>query len=417
MNKLIAAAGIATIGLLGAPQSHAQTKFWSVSATLRGFYDDNYATIPSTPAPGAPKARDSFGIEVSPTIALNFNDNDVTLYGLSYTYNGKYYEDRDSHQMDHSHQVSAFLDHNFSPRYRVKFTDSFVVAQESQLLDPGLSATPLRAEGDNVRNLGTALFSAGLTELLSADVGYQNLLYDYEQDGNGSRSALLDRMEQLFQLNLRWQATPNTVGLIGYQFGMVDQNSSDFLDVTATTKASFRDNRSHYAYLGVDHAFTPDLNGSLRAGGQYTEFPNVPSGSGVDDNAFGPYVDANLTYRYMKDCFAQLGVKHTRIQTDASALDTATTAVYANVSHKITAKLTFNVIGQFQDNTFNETLPFSPAVDDKTDLLFLAGVNLNYAICEHFSAEAGYNYDRLDSDLNNRSFTRNRVYIGVRASY
>jgi hypothetical protein len=29
----------------------------------------------------------------------------------------------------------------------------------------------------------------------------------------------------------------------------------------------------------------------------------------------------------------------------------------------------------------------------------------------------GYNYDRLDSDLAFRSFTRNRVYFGVRATY
>ena len=58
---------------------------------------------------------------------------------------------------------------------------------------------------------------------------------------------------------------------------------------------------------------------------------------------------------------------------------------------------------------------------DKTDDLFLIGANLSYQINENFSTELGYNYDRLDSDLNfggfARSFTRNRVYIGVHASY
>jgi len=45
------------------------------------------------------------------------------------------------------------------------------------------------------------------------------------------------------------------------------------------------------------------------------------------------------------------------------------------------------------------------------------GLNLEYRFNPHLSAEAGYNYDRLDSDLQTRGFDRNRVYIGVKASY
>ena len=44
-------------------------------------------------------------------------------------------------------------------------------------------------------------------------------------------------------------------------------------------------------------------------------------------------------------------------------------------------------------------------------------MNLTYEINRFLAAEAGYNYDRLDSDLSFRSFTRNRVYVGLRASY
>ena len=45
------------------------------------------------------------------------------------------------------------------------------------------------------------------------------------------------------------------------------------------------------------------------------------------------------------------------------------------------------------------------------------GVNVTYEINKFLAAEAGYNYDRLDSDVGFRSFTRNRVYVGLRASY
>jgi hypothetical protein len=50
-------------------------------------------------------------------------------------------------------------------------------------------------------------------------------------------------------------------------------------------------------------------------------------------------------------------------------------------------------------------------------MFFLFGADLEYRFNEHFSTHAGYNYDRLDSDVGGRSFTRNRVYIGVTASY
>ena len=51
------------------------------------------------------------------------------------------------------------------------------------------------------------------------------------------------------------------------------------------------------------------------------------------------------------------------------------------------------------------------------DRLWLVGVNLAYTFNRHFSVEAGYNYDHLDSDINGRGYDRNRYYIGLRASY
>ena len=58
----LAAAGTASLHAAYAPDSHWTTsKMWSLSATLRGFYDDNYTTTP--------EKRGSFGFEVSPRSA------------------------------------------------------------------------------------------------------------------------------------------------------------------------------------------------------------------------------------------------------------------------------------------------------------------------------------------------------------
>jgi len=63
-------------------------KLWSVSGTLRGFYDDNYNTQPS----GTFK-RSSFGFEFSPYVSLNVPLQQTEL-GLRYTYGLYYYQAR-----------------------------------------------------------------------------------------------------------------------------------------------------------------------------------------------------------------------------------------------------------------------------------------------------------------------------------
>jgi len=50
-------------------------------------------------------------------------------------------------------------------------------------------------------------------------------------------------------------------------------------------------------------------------------------------------------------------------------------------------------------------------------VLYSAGANLTYLINKYFSADAGYNYDRLRSDIPGAGYERNRFYVGVTATY
>jgi hypothetical protein len=56
-------------------------------------------------------------------------------------------------------------------------------------------------------------------------------------------------------------------------------------------------------------------------------------------------------------------------------------------------------------------------VDGDVDNYYGFGANLTYQINQYWSTEGGYNFDRLDSDQPVRSFSRNRVYVGVRATF
>src|SRR5262245_35807969 len=107
MKKIFATAGLTALGVASLHAANSsglgtteQSKFWSVSVGLRGFYDDNYAMRPNN------VARDSFGFEVMPSVKLNYAGAQ-TYVGLSYEYTMKYYDDRVNNSADHSHVVNA----------------------------------------------------------------------------------------------------------------------------------------------------------------------------------------------------------------------------------------------------------------------------------------------------------------------
>jgi uncharacterized protein (PEP-CTERM system associated) len=130
-------------------------------------------------------------------------------------------------------------------------------------------------------------------------------------------------------------------------------------------------------------------------------------------------VDGSATWTYNPGSYLQVGLKHQRNQTDVAftvsptaVQDQESTAVYGTINHRISPKMTGSLLGQYQHSTFH-----SGGVDGKIDQLGTLGVNLSYQVNPFISCEMGYNYDRLDSDLAFRSFTRNRIYFGLRATY
>jgi hypothetical protein len=386
-----------------------QTKPWTVGLSVRGFYDDNYTTAPSD------LKRESWGVAVSPNVAVNFL-LDNTYIGLSYVFDMRWYADRENNEADYSHLANLRINHMFNERFELDVTDRFLVAQEGMLEFDAIT-TPLRTEGDVVRNVARVQFDAGITEVASARIAYQNLWVDFEQDGNGSRSALLDRMEHLIPVEGLWNFREDTAALIGYQFLSVDHNSSDsiFVPGVGLQPAEIRDAQNHRVYLGVEHDVSNQVEAAVRVGAQFVNYNNLPDGSDLDESKTIPYADARGTWTYNPGSYVQLGVVHTLNQTDVVALDQQSTSVWLLLNHKITPKLTGGLLGRFQYSTFNEGV-----YDGDNDLIYIVGVNLEYEFIPNLFGDIGYNYDRLDSDIDvpyDRSYDRNRVWFGLRAQY
>lgn len=417
MKKIIASASLVTLGVASLNAAYAPglssvqtSKPWNVSASLRGFYDDNYTTRP------AGSAEETFGFEVKPSVGYNMIFDQTTI-GLGYTYGLKYYEESD--EVDHSHELMAKLSHAFSEQVKLDVSDTFSITQEPQI-DDAITTQVLRSEGDNLRNIARIALTTELTDLVGLDVSYGNNYYDYEQEasdlvsvlnplGAGSYSALLDRTEHYFQIDPRWKVSPTTDFLVGYRYGITDYNSDDPIDF-AGNPGSIRDNNSHYGYVGVNHNFNNSLTGSLRAGVQYVDYD-------TGESETSPYVDATLTYQYLPGSTMQLNVRHAHAATDALAQDQQATSAMISVTHKITSVITGTVYAKYQHSEFvGGTI--NVGIDGDSEDFYSLGAMLAYKLNEFASLEAGYTYDNLESDdIAGRGYERNRVYAGVRASF
>lgn len=414
MKKVIASAGMVAVGAAGLQGANAPgltrmetTKPWSISGSIRGFYDDNYNVLPSND----PRKSESFGFEFSPSAAFHI-PKDQTYFGGSYTYSMKYYEDRESDEIDQTHSVNLQLDHRFSERYRLRVNDDFVYSDQPELVDEFIL---LRQDSTGYRNIARVELLGVLTERVGFGAGYQNNWHNYDdsnEPGLISRSALLDRMEHLFNIDARYQYTERIVTLVGYQFGIIDYTGDEPIGPVA--ESDDRDSYSHYLYVGAEGDLTDRFAVSGRLGVQYTDFTEV------DDTSISPYVELAGSYTYLPGSYLRAGVRHFRNATDVSGIDDEgdittdqeSTVFFASLNHRITARLSGVLFGQYQNGKFE-----GGSADGDRDEYFSASVGLDYEITKHLFAETKYNFDRLDSERENRSFTRNRVSVGLRATY
>jgi hypothetical protein len=426
MKKLFVSVGLIAVGTASLEAAYApdwsstSASMWSVAGSLRGFYDDNYETASSGSKIG------SFGFEVSPQIALNVPLQQTEL-GLRYIYGLYYYQKREQwgqDPIDQTDQLDLWVDHAFSERWEARVQDSFVVGQEPELIDPNTSVTS-RVNGNNVRNTGTLTLHTDWTRQFSTQLGYQNTFYDYENSGgtdiDPSLAGLLNRIEQSIWLNLQWQVRPETMALIGGNFGLVNYTGNEPV-ATAMPYSNYiyysdsRNTRSYIGYLGVQHDFLPNLSMNVEAGLQYTESYNNPYGS----PSTAPYAVCSAVYTYAPGSYAQVGFTESQNSTDVVTPDASgritqyqqSSTVYASLNHKLTAKLLGTVIGRWQHSVYDQGFYNNQATDD-----YSLGVDLSYSFTPHFSAEAGYNFDDVSSQVPGDSYTRNRVYLGVSAAY
>jgi hypothetical protein len=280
----------------------------------------------------------------------------------------------------------------------------------------GQQTTFFRSEDENLRNYAGIGFYGGFSEKWGYRLGFENTLYDYSEEGPGSRSALLDRMENKPTIDFRRVLQENTVALVGYSYNDVDYTADELLiNIAGSPTSELRNSRNHFAFVGFDHSFTARLDTKIRVGAQIADYYNA------EEDEIRPYADAMFGYTYADGSRVQLGVKTGMIATDIAVaqdlsgvtLGANSTTTFLGVNHRLTSKLNAQARGMWHALSYFGESSYA----DEWDNYYTVDVGLTYTLNTYVALEGGYLWDRLDSDIPNRSYTRNRAYLGVRATY
>lgn len=423
MKRVVAAAGVCAVGVAGlygqnvtGLSAQEASKWWNVSGSLRGFYDDNSLNAPKG------QEEESFGIEFSPGVSVNI-PRDQTLLSASYRFTMNYYEARPNHNIDQDHDFSLRLNHRFTERYQLTLKENFIYSDAPEVLDEDGAQTTFnrRQDSSGFRNAVDVAFNARLQPTTGVELGYKNNLRDYSESGVGSLSALLDQVEHQFRLDGQWFPAKSTIAFVGYQLGLVDYTSSDLLAPLGTggildpseLLPEERNTRSHYLYVGGQREFSRQLQGAARMGIQYADYYNA------DETSLSPYIDLTGTYTYLPGSTARMGFTVQRNPTDngvgsdgSLTKDQLSASTYASLNHRVTPRIYAGITGRYQYSVFN-----GGEFDGDAEQYFTLDLNSSYKIRESLFAEAGYVYTHLASDRPGVPFDRNRVYIGIRAIF
>jgi hypothetical protein len=408
------------------------SKPWTVSGTLRGFYDDNYTTSPNGQKQG------SAGFEISPQASLIMPLQQTEL-GLRYTYGLYYYQQRENqgaNPIDQSHEVDLWLDHAFTQRAEGKIQDSFISAQDPSLTASG-QQLPYRVQGNNIQNVGTLSAHYEWSMLFSSDVGYQNTWYDYSSHGateasitadpsGATYAGLLNQDNHSIWVNLNYQYLPDLAFLVGYNFTYNDYTGDEPialnpLDPTEFYYSNSRNSLSHNVYVGFQYSVSANLSIIANGGFQYTDNNNLPGFDHQNPDSYQPTANIAVTYTYLPGDYVQVGFTQSEISSATANPSTEngsltlydeSSVIYATVNHQITPSLLASLTGHYQYSTY-----VSGNNDGESQDWYAFGLNLAYTINPYFSVDAGYNFYYLTKTGPLLGYSRNVGYASFTARF
>ncbi len=256
-----------------------------------------------------------------------------------------------------------------------------------------------------------------------------------------------DRFDNTLGDEFRFIMTPETALVAEYRIEFVSYaHEGDVLQRTPYFDPTFhirffdrlldRDSMSHFVLGGFDHTFSSRLSTSVRAGGEFRDYPDsIPHRV---ENA--PYLEANLNYTAGKRTTLSWN-NHYGLEEPETITNPVRTAFHTGLqaSHAFTPKISGSAAVYYTHSDYHSDPDrllvgfFGPVIipgaagfsEDSVDFVGQVSYSLSY----HCSIEIGYTHTTVDSDHSfinpfppnqrvfDRDYSRNRVHGGLTYSF
>jgi hypothetical protein len=337
----------------------SQPRGLTLSTSVVGGYNDNVnaATGASTSSTGG-----SGSLYTSDNASLSYTfGTPRTQVSLTTGGGVTYYFDRPAAGYNPTGYLGLSLTHK--PSERMTLSLSVFASYQSQ---PDLS-TNLGSNqqlGSFIHSTDTISLAYSWTPRFSTVTSYTLDLLNYFS----SAGSLLNRMDDTFGEQFRYLLWPTTAGVAEYRYKIIDYESAPL------------DSTTHFLLAGLDHTFTPRLNGTFRGGVELRS---------SESNGFqaGPYFQSALTY-ILHNGFVIWTNSYSIEESDTVGVSSAPAfRTGLALNYGLTRRL-FGNLALFYVSGGNQSGGTSSSSGNTIDI----SPSLRYLITRRLSANVGYHY-------------------------
>ncbi|MEM1060365.1 MAG: outer membrane beta-barrel protein [Verrucomicrobiota bacterium] len=369
------------------PDLLPQNNPFTFSITVREEYDDNTNTSEFD-------RQDSFKTWITPSIVFTYPmDNTIISAGL--TYSAIFFLDTPSERINQEVNFVIGFNHTFNDRVNLDVRNRFSLSQEPDAID---DIGVFEVDGTRIVNTTSVQLGVEWTPLFGTTTTYDLSYYAYDNSGLANTS---DRIFQSINQDFRFLIWPTVTLVFGGGF-----SDTDYFDETIA-----RDFQNIRGNAGVDWQALPNLVMGARAGVTVTstDFRSDvvnPTGSAYVNWEIG--ARSSLSFRFVQS------VTNTDIAFEQAQV---ASTFFLTFNYQFTPRLSGALSTVARLGSFDDFVSPGAPVNDFSEDIASVSFNLSYAISRNWSANAGYTYSTRISPLAGRDYYRNRVWLGLTATF
>lgn len=296
------------------------------------------------------------------------------------TYGSTFYNGRAVVNFEHQFSERLKVSNNFYLTYGTNPTSAF-----------GYGATSALWNGQFLYGYNNFNVSYAWTPRFSTTTSYT---FDGIAYQNSAIATSQDRYSHLAAQQFAYKISKRTSLTAEYRYRMTDY-----------TKSAFQNYHSHFALVGVDHAWSENMSTSVRGGAELYE-----NGRGKQTK---PYAEAALNYAVARQTqlrwFSMLGFNGALLGSYSSSYGVNTGL---QLNHQFTKRFSVNGGVSYA----HSVLSGGPTADQRQDSVFL-NAGIGYQLMDNLNVNASYSFSTQLSNNSLVEFNRNRVSVGATASF